>query len=106
MADVANDLKQRFEWAMDVCLEAYEVLPDGRSFERSDADERAIEVFKRLGATVDVIPPASIASADKLRAAEPGLYEELLTRKIRAVGSSFSPASATEFLDDVLSVPH
>jgi hypothetical protein len=34
MADVASDLKQRFDWATDVCLEAYEVLPDGRSIER------------------------------------------------------------------------
>ncbi len=106
MADIANELKQRFEWAEDVCLEAYEVLPDGRSFERSDADERAIEIFKRLSATVDAIPPSSITSAEDFRAAQPELFERLLTQKIGAIGSSFSPASAAEFLDDVLSRPH
>jgi hypothetical protein len=30
MTDIASDLKQRFGWAMDVCLEAYEVLPNER----------------------------------------------------------------------------
>ena len=28
MADIAADVKQRFNWAMDLSLEAYEVLPD------------------------------------------------------------------------------
>lgn len=45
MADVATDLKQRFDWAMDLCLEAHEVLPDGRSFERSYRDEREIGIW-------------------------------------------------------------
>jgi hypothetical protein len=31
MIDLATDLKQRFDWAMYVSLEAYEVLPDGKS---------------------------------------------------------------------------
>lgn len=106
MADIANDLKQRFEWAMDVCLESYEVLPDGRSFVRSDADERAIEIFKCLNSTADAIPPSLIASAEDIRVAQPEIFERLLTQKIGAIGSSFSPASATEFLGDVLSTPH
>jgi hypothetical protein len=28
MADIATDLRQRFNWAMNLSLEAYEVLPD------------------------------------------------------------------------------
>jgi len=102
MSDLAMDLKQGFEWAMDVCLEAYEVLPDGRSFERSDVDERAIKIFERLGNTVEEIPPALIASAEALRADEPDLFERLLEQRFGAVGSDFSPASATEFLNEVL----
>jgi hypothetical protein len=102
MADVAADLKQRFDWAMDICLEAYEVLPDGRSFERSEADEMVIGIFERLSNTVDSVPPSSIASAEQLRAAQPELFETLLTQKIGAVGSSFTPANAVEFLDEVL----
>jgi hypothetical protein len=102
MADIATDLKQRFDWAMDVCLEAYEVLPDGRSFERSDDDERAIGIFERLGNSVVAIPPSLIASAEHLRGVEPELFEKHLAQTLVAIGSGFSPANATEFLDEVL----
>jgi hypothetical protein len=102
MADVATDLKQRFEWAMDVCLEAYEVLADGRSFVRSDEDERSIEIFKRLCDTVDAIPPSLIASAEELRGAKPQLFEQRVARRIEAVGSDYEPANAAEFLEQVL----
>jgi hypothetical protein len=34
------------------------VLPDGKSFERSDEDERLIGVFKNLFDSVDAIPPS------------------------------------------------
>ena len=37
-------------------LEAQEVLPDGRSFERSDKDESAIGIFGALPSTVDATP--------------------------------------------------
>jgi hypothetical protein len=37
-------------------LEAYWVLPDGKSFERSDEDENAIGLFEVLLASVDAIP--------------------------------------------------
>jgi hypothetical protein len=87
MGDIATDLKQRFDWAMDVCLEAYEVLPDGRSFVRSDEDERAIEIFKRLCDTAHAIPPSLIASAEELRGAQPELFEQLVARRIESVGS-------------------
>ena len=102
MASIAADLKQRFEGAMDVCLEAYEVLPDGRSFVRSDADERAIVIFKRLCHTVDAIPPSLIESAEELRGAEPRLFEHRVTRRIEAIGSDYEPANAAEFLDQVI----
>jgi hypothetical protein len=99
MTDIASDLRQRFVWAMDVCLEAYEVLPDGRSFVRSDRDERAIELFKNLHDSVDAIPPALIEATEKLRCAEPESFEKALAHSVKAVGCGFLPASATEFVE-------
>ena len=78
------------------------MLPDGRSFERSDRDELAIGIFRCLGNTVDAIPPSLIASAEQVRAAKPELFEKRLTQRMGAVGSTFSPANATEFLEEVL----
>jgi hypothetical protein len=102
MADVATDLKQRFGWAMDVCLEAYEVLPDGRSFERSDRDVCAIGIFERLRNTVDAIPSPLIASAEQLCSVEPKLFEKRLTQHLMAIGSTSSPANAAEFIGEFL----
>jgi hypothetical protein len=34
--EFVSDLRNRFDWAMYQCLEAYTVLPDGRSIDRSD----------------------------------------------------------------------
>ena len=96
---MATDLKQRFDWAMDVSLEAYEVLPDGRSFVRSDEDERAIGIFETLHDTVDVIPPSLITSAEELRATAPELFEKTLVHWIGMVGSDFSPANAAAFVE-------
>jgi hypothetical protein len=99
MTDFASDLKQRFDWAMDLSLESYEVLPDGKSFVRSDQDENAIEVFKSLLDTVGAIPPSLITAADELRAAAPELFEKLLERAIEKVGGDFFPTSAAEFVE-------
>jgi len=74
--------------------EAYEVLPDGRSFERSDDDELAIEIFKRLYRTADAIPSSLIASAEQLRGVETGTIRETSSADIVAIGSTFSPANA------------
>jgi hypothetical protein len=99
MPDVASDLKQRFEWAMYLSLEAYVVLPDGKSFERSNEDEYAIGVFKNLREAVDAVPPSLIEATEKLRAAAPEKFEEALVRAVQAVGFGFSPTSATEFIE-------
>jgi hypothetical protein len=99
MADIATDLKQRFDWAMYLSLEAYEVLPDGRSFERTDRDEYAIDVFKKLCDSVDAIPPLLIKATEELRAVEPELFEKLLAHRILLIGPDFSPTSAAEFVE-------
>jgi hypothetical protein len=99
MTDIASDLRQRFAWAMDVCLEAYEVLPDGRSFVRSDDDERAISLFESLRDSVDEIPRPLIEATEKLRSTEPESFEKALAHAVKAVGCGFLSASATEFVE-------
>ena len=94
-----NVLKQHFDGAMDLCLEAYEVLPDGRSFERSDEDEHAIGVFQNLRDTVDAIPPPLIKATEKLRAVAPGQFEKALADSMRVVRFGFSPGNAAEFVE-------
>ena len=46
------------------------MLPDGKSFERSDEDERLIAVFKNSFDSVDAIPASLIKAAEELRVAE------------------------------------
>jgi hypothetical protein len=99
MTDLADDLKERFDWAMYQSQEAYVVLPDGKSFERSDEDERLIGVFKNLFDSVDAVPPSLIKAAEELRATVPELFEKLLVHGIRVIGPDFTPTSATEFVE-------
>ena len=40
VTDLANDLKDRFDWAMYQSQEAYVVLPDGKSIERANQTAR------------------------------------------------------------------
>jgi hypothetical protein len=99
MTDFATDLKKMFDASMFDRLEAYEVLPDGKSFERSDEDESAIGTFEILLATVDAMPAPLVNAAEELRAAEPERFKNLLSRNLQAVGYGFSPAGATEFVE-------
>jgi len=99
MTDLATDLKQEFEWAMNLCLESYEVLADGRSFERSDRDEYAIGIFQKLYDTVDELPPCLIATTEEFRAAAPQSFQRTLEEKIRLVGPDLAPGNAAEFLE-------
>jgi len=99
MTDFASQLKEIFDSTMFDRLEAYEVLPDGRSSERSDEDESAIGIFEVLLATVDAIPSALIKTAEERRAAEPQRFEDTLSRSLASVGYGFAPASAAEFVE-------
>jgi hypothetical protein len=98
MIDIASDLKGRFDWAMYLSLEAYTVLPDGKSYVRSDEDEQAIGVFKNLRDSVDAIPPTLITVSEGLRIIAPELFEKTLIHGIRTIGPEFIPANATEFV--------
>jgi hypothetical protein len=100
MIDFVADLKRRFDWAMYVNLEAYEVLPDGKSIARSDERERAIDILENLHDSVDAIPPPLIKATEALRNARPDLFEKTLLHGLRVIGcSGFFPASATEFVE-------
>jgi hypothetical protein len=99
MNDVASDLKERFDFAMYLNLEAYEVLPDGKSIVRSDDAESAIDIFKNLRDSVDSIPPSLITAADELRAVAPDLFEETLVYGIQMIRFELTPTSATEFVE-------
>jgi hypothetical protein len=100
MIDLATDLKQRFDWAVYVSLEAYEMQPDGKSIVRSDERERAIDVFESLHDSVDAVPPPLIKAAEELRDAVPDLFENTLLHGLRVVGrDDFFPATATEFIE-------
>jgi len=75
------------------------ILADGKSIEHSDEDERAIDIFEIVLATLDAIPPSLIEAAEELRAAEPKRFEGALSRGLGSVGYGFSPADATGFVE-------
>jgi hypothetical protein len=99
MTDFAVDLKKSFDAGAYFSLEAYEVLPDGKSVVRSDEDERLISVFEALRDSVDLTPPALIKAAEELRTAAPELFEKWLMHGMQVIGPDFSPNSATEFVE-------
>jgi hypothetical protein len=101
MPDFANDLKELFDIVMFDRLEAYWVLPDLKSIERSDEDENAIDIFEILLATVDVVPISLIKTAEELRASEPARFQDTLLSGLSSVGYGFFPTDATEFIDVV-----
>jgi hypothetical protein len=72
---------------------------DGRSFVRSDEDERAIGLFENLRDSVDAIPPSLIQATEELRTAVRDEFEAALVRRIKLVGSEFLPACAAEFVE-------
>jgi hypothetical protein len=99
MKDIPSELRERFDWAMYLSLEAYTVLPDGKSYVRSDEDEQAIGVFKNLRDSVAAIPPPLVKAAEDLHTAAPELFEITLIHGIRTIGPKFIPANATEFVE-------
>jgi hypothetical protein len=101
MTDFASHLKRMFDSEMSDRLEAYWVLPDGKSIKYSDEDDRAIDIFKILLATLDAIPSSLMTAAGELRATEPARFENALWRGLGSVGYGFSPADATEFVEEL-----
>ena len=100
VTDIVADLDKRFEWALYNSLEAYEVLPDGRSIIRSDEDERAIDIFYGLRDTVQAIPPSLVKITEELYAGVGAArYEQFLRAAVRDAGFRSFINNATEFLE-------
>jgi hypothetical protein len=101
VTDFASHLKEMFESTRSDRLEIYWVLPDGKSIKYSDEDDRAIDILKILLATLDAIPSSLMTAAEQLRATEPARFENALWRVSGSVGYGFSPANATEFVEEL-----
>jgi hypothetical protein len=101
MTDFASYLKTMFESTRSDRLDAYWVLPDGKSVKYSDEDDRAIDILKILLATLDAVPPSLMTAAEGLRTTEPARFENALWRASGSVGYGFLPADATEFIEEL-----
>jgi hypothetical protein len=94
MINFRDRSKKQFNATMFDRVEAYWVLPDGKSFVRSDEDQRAIEIFETLLATVDANPSSLIEGAEELRVAGPATEQELLAllKSCRDDGCKYGPS--------------
>lgn len=111
MTDIANDLKERFDYAAYFYLSAWEHDPemfiDGnvivRDEAKSDFEDQMIDTFEKLRDSVDAISPVIIAKADELRTSVgQEKYEELVVSAIQNVGCTSLPKDATEFLESLM----
>jgi hypothetical protein len=97
MIDVAADLKERFDFAAIWFLKRNDVM-HGVEAELSDEDAKVVDILTNLRDSVDAIPPSLIDETDRLRIADPELFESTLVRGVQVVGFGFYPATATEFV--------
>jgi hypothetical protein len=97
--DIVTDLRERFDFALYINLEDWEVLPDGTCTSRSEQAERAIDMFRILRDSVDEIPLSLRDEAERLRANVPELFEETLVYGFHVIGFQFTPTNATEFVE-------
>jgi hypothetical protein len=77
-------------WTLDLSLETYEVLPDGRSVVYSGEDDRAIDLFKKLLGAIDAIPPGEIRTMQDLRDAAPISFDKAIDCCIRNARRGYS----------------
>jgi hypothetical protein len=94
---IATDLKERFDFAAIWFLERSDVM-HGAEAELPEEDAKAVELLDNLRDSVDAIPPSLIDETDRLRSADPELFERTLVRGVQVVGFGFYPATATEFV--------
>jgi hypothetical protein len=97
MIDVAADLKERFDFAAIWFLERSDVM-HGVEADLPDEDAKAVDILANLRDSVDAIPPSLIEETDRLRIADPELFERTLVRGVQVVGFGFYPATAMEFI--------
>jgi hypothetical protein len=97
MIDITTDLKERFDFATIWFLECSDVM-HGVEADLPDEDAKAVDILTNLRDSVDAIPPSLIDETDRLRTADPELFESTLVRGVQVVGFGFYPATATEFV--------
>jgi hypothetical protein len=97
MIDITTGLKERFDFAAIWFLERSDVM-HGVEAELSDKDAKAVDILTSLRDSVDAIPPSLIDETDRLRIADPELFERTLVRGVQVVGFGFYPATATEII--------
>jgi hypothetical protein len=98
MIDVAADFKERFDFAVIWFLERSDVM-HGLEAELPDKDAKAVEILENLRNSVAAIPPSLIDETDRLRSADPELFERTLVWGVQVVGFGFYPATPTEFVE-------
>jgi hypothetical protein len=98
MIDIATILKERFDLAAIWFLERNDVM-HGVEADLPEEDAKAVELLDNLRDSVDAIPPSLIDGTDRLRIANPELFERTLVRGVQVVGFGFYPATATEFVE-------
>lgn len=106
MFDVANDLRERFDYAAYFYLSAWERDPNTRIEgnvivrEENEVEEMLIDTFETLRDTVDAVPDALIEAIDALRLQfGPERYERIVVENIQAIGAQSMPRNATEFVE-------
>jgi hypothetical protein len=106
MADIASQLKEHF-WTYEYdLLELWDLLgfpPDGKTDpDWTEAEERAVAIFKVCRQSVDSIPDDVMRATKKLSEDRTAIFEQTATSLTRAIGVSFFPATATEFVKELV----
>lgn len=104
MIDIAKELEERFEFAAEHYLSAWEHDPDGMIDETTtrdttDAEQRLIDLFEKLRDTIGQIPAPMIQRTQELyEFVGPQQFEDALGRAIQGVGWTFTPTDASDFV--------
>jgi DNA-binding transcriptional regulator of glucitol operon len=107
MNDITTHLKDEFGLSQTDLLEYWEMKgglePDGMTIRDVSTDEenRTFYLLKMLSNTVDAIPLPLVERSEELRRSQPERFEHSLLHMLKAVGYSFFPANAAEFVEEL-----
>jgi len=107
VVDILTHLKDKFWLSPLDFLEWWEMAggfePDGITIRDVSTDEgnRTFDLLKMLSCTVDAIPLPLIETTEALRRSQPERFENSSLHMLKAVGYSFSPANAAEFIEEL-----
>jgi restriction endonuclease Mrr len=106
MFNVANDLRERFDYAAYFYLSAWERDPnmriEGNTIirEEDDFEEIMIDTFEALRDSVEAVPAALLSNTLELRSQiGPERFEQIVVERIQAIGAGSLPRDATEFVE-------